>query len=76
VVHVAEVPVLKREEDDAAVETATLPEKQPVAATAVVADDLLTFNCRKCKKEFRVQRKFSGKRGKCKKCGAVMVVAV
>ena len=73
----AEVSVLKREVDDAAGETVTLPEKQPVAvtATAVVAEGFISFNCEKCDTPFQVRRKYSGKKGKCKKCGAVMVVA-
>ena len=74
VVQVAEVPVIKREEHDAG-ETATLPEKQPAAATSVVAEGYFSFNCEKCDTPFQVRRKYSGKKGKCTKCGAVMVVA-
>jgi hypothetical protein len=75
VAQLAEVPVPKREEENEAGETATLPEKQPAAATAVVAEGFISFNCEKCDTPFQVRRKYSGKKGKCKKCGAVMVVA-
>jgi hypothetical protein len=76
VVQIAEVPVLKHEEDDAAGETATLPDNPPAEiAAAVVADDFVSFNCRKCATPFQVRRKHSGKKGKCKKCGTMMVVA-
>jgi hypothetical protein len=73
----AEVPVPKREEDNEAGETATLPEKPSVAVntTAVVADDRVHFNCRQCNAPIHVLRKYSGRKGKCKKCGAVMVAA-
>lgn len=74
VAQLAQVSVIKREEDNS-VETATLPEKQPDLVAAVVPDNLVSFNCRKCKTPFQVQRKYSGKRGKCRKCGTVMVVA-
>jgi hypothetical protein len=74
VVQLAEVPVRKRDDDDGG-EVATLPEKQPASETAIVNGSLLRFSCRKCKTEFRVPRKYGGKKGRCKKCGEVAVVA-
>jgi hypothetical protein len=75
VVQLAEPPARKPDDNNGG-ESATLPEQQPASDTAVIADDRVSFNCRKCKTEFHVPLKYSGKRGKCKKCGAVMVVAV
>jgi hypothetical protein len=49
-------------------------DKQQPSDTEACDGDMLKFNCRKCKKEFHLHRKFSGKKGRCKKCGELNVV--
>jgi hypothetical protein len=50
------------------------PEPQSSPDTAITAGNLLVFNCQKCKTEFKLNRQHIGKRGRCRKCHAVMVV--
>jgi len=72
VVKLAEPPLSKP--DDVG-KVANSPEQQPVADTAVVPDNLVSFSCRKCNAQYHVHQKHRGRKGTCKKCGAAVVVA-
>jgi hypothetical protein len=75
VVRLADPPVRKRDDEDGGF-TANLPEQQPAAETGIIVEPpFLEVQCRKCKREFRLHRKYSGKRGKCLKCGEITVIA-
>jgi hypothetical protein len=73
VVRLAEPPLSKPAGVDVSEQPAS-PEEQPGSSTAVVADNLVSVNCRKCKAQFNVDRKYRGRKGTCKKCGAGIVV--
>ena len=80
VVQLAKPPVRDRDdkydgEEAPSPEQQPPPEQQPRLDTAVMADNLVSFRCRNCKTQFQVHRKHHGRKGTCKRCGNVIVVA-
>ena len=74
--HVVQVILPGASEPDGAgsAEPPPSPEQKAPHDTAIVADDLLKFNCRKCKTEFHLHPKHAGKKGRCRKCGELNLV--